>query len=90
MKDELTASSLKEGGRNSIEAKLPNFLLVGTTKSGTTSLYHYLKQHPEVYMSEMKEPRFFASSIFKKLNHKDPCYEIVPRSAIFTSSKPRM
>ncbi len=67
-----------------MEAKLPNFLLVGTAKSGTTSLYHYLKQHPEVYMSEMKEPRFFASSIFKKLNHNDPRYEIVLKSATFT------
>lgn len=27
---------------------LPNFLIVGTQKAGTTSLYHYLKQHPQV------------------------------------------
>ncbi len=38
---------------------LPNFLVVGAAKSGTTSLYHYLKQHPEIYMSPMKEPQFF-------------------------------
>jgi len=29
-------------------------------KSGTTSLYHYLKQHPQIYMSPVKEPKFFA------------------------------
>ncbi|PSF37808.1 sulfotransferase [Aphanothece hegewaldii CCALA 016] len=40
---------------------LPNFLIIGATKSGTTSLYHYLKQHPQIYMSPIKEPRFFAS-----------------------------
>lgn len=40
--------------------KLPNFLIVGATKSGTTSLYYYLKQHPEIYMSDSKEPRFFS------------------------------
>ena len=39
---------------------LPNFLIIGAQKSGTTSLYHYLEQHPEVYMSPIKEPRFFA------------------------------
>lgn len=39
---------------------LPNFLIVGAAKSGTTALYHYLKQHPEVYMSPNKEPNFFA------------------------------
>lgn len=39
---------------------LPNFLLIGAPKSGTTSLYEYLRQHPQVFMSEMKEPNFFA------------------------------
>jgi Sulfotransferase family len=39
---------------------MPNFLIIGAAKSGTTSLYHYLKQHPEIYMSPLKEPRFFA------------------------------
>jgi hypothetical protein len=39
---------------------MPNFLLVGAAKSGTTSLYHYLQQHPEIYMSPIKEPLFFA------------------------------
>ena len=41
---------------------LPNFLLIGAAKSGTSSLYYYLKQHPEVYMPasrEQKEPDFF-------------------------------
>ena len=39
---------------------LPNFLIIGAMKSGTTSLYNYFKQHPEIYMSPIKEPRFFA------------------------------
>lgn len=39
---------------------LPNFLIVGVARSGTTSLYNYLKQHPEVYMSPIKEPKYFA------------------------------
>ena len=41
---------------------LPNFLIVGAAKSGTTSLYHYLKQHPDVFMPEWKEPSFFVCS----------------------------
>lgn len=40
--------------------RLPNFVIIGAAKAGTTSLYHYLKQHPQVFMSEVKEPRFFA------------------------------
>jgi Sulfotransferase domain. len=39
---------------------MPNFLIIGAAKSGTTSLYYYLKQHPQIYMSPIKEPRFFA------------------------------
>lgn len=39
---------------------LPNFLVIGAPKSGTTSLYKYLDEHPQVYMSSHKEPRFFA------------------------------
>ncbi len=39
---------------------MPNFLIVGAAKSGTTSLYQYLKQHPQIYMSPVKEPRFFS------------------------------
>lgn len=38
---------------------MPNFLIIGAMKSGTTALY-YLEQHPEIYMSPVKEPNFFA------------------------------
>lgn len=38
---------------------LPNFLIIGAAKSGTTSLYLYLGQHPEIYVNA-KEPSFFA------------------------------
>lgn len=37
----------------------PNFMLLGAAKCGTTSLYHVLRQHPQIYLSEPKEPRFF-------------------------------
>lgn len=38
---------------------LPNFIIIGAAKSGTTSLYYYLKQHPEVFITDLKEPHFF-------------------------------
>ena len=37
----------------------PDFILIGSPKSGTTSLYHYLQQHPQIAMSAVKEPHFF-------------------------------
>lgn len=40
--------------------KKPNFFVIGAARSGTTSLYHYLKNHPDVFMSPIKETNFFA------------------------------
>jgi hypothetical protein len=38
----------------------PSFYLLGAEKAGTTSLYHYLRQHPDVFLPEEKEPGFFS------------------------------
>ena len=40
---------------------MPNFLIIGAMKSGTTALYYYCEQHPQIYMSPVKEPNFFCS-----------------------------
>jgi len=36
-----------------------NTLIIGAQKAGTTSLFHYLKQHPDIYFSEIKELKYF-------------------------------
>lgn len=41
----------------------PTFFLVGAPKAGTTSLFRYLAQHPEVAVSTEKEPCFFAPEV---------------------------
>jgi hypothetical protein len=53
--------------------KLPNFFIVGAPKAGTTSLYYYLQRHPEVFMSTIKEPNFFAydETVKQNLYHKE-------------------
>jgi hypothetical protein len=42
------------------EPLLPTFLLIGAAKAGTTSLYHVLRDHPQVWMSPVKEPHYFS------------------------------
>ena len=42
----------------------PNFLIIGAAKAGTTSICHYLNQHPQIYISPVKEPRFFAPEFY--------------------------
>jgi hypothetical protein len=39
--------------------RLPNFFIIGAPKAGTTALSEVLGQHPEIYMSPVKEPCFF-------------------------------
>jgi hypothetical protein len=53
---------------------LPNFFLAGAPKAGTTSLCHYLDQHPQVYMSPIKEPCYFAS----EFRLENCAHELIP------------
>src|SRR5205814_9208449 len=50
-------SGLRASGMDPI---LPTFLIVGAAKSGTSSLWHYLREHPDVYVPAGKEINFFS------------------------------
>lgn len=41
----------------------PTFLVIGAAKSGTTSLYHFLRQHPDIYLPDIKELNYFGGLI---------------------------
>ena len=43
-----------------MSAKMPDFLVIGAARAGTTALHAYLRQHPEIFMPAHKEPNFFA------------------------------
>jgi hypothetical protein len=45
-------------------ARSPDFFVVGHPKSGTTALYEMLRRHPQIFMPELKEPRFLASDMY--------------------------
>jgi len=49
--------------RKKMNKNLPNFFIVGAAKAGTTSLYNYLVEHSDVYMSPIKEPNYFSKDI---------------------------
>ncbi len=43
--------------------KKPNFFIIGAPKCGTTALYSWIKDHPDVFMPEQKEPHYFAQHL---------------------------
>ena len=49
--------------RRKRHAELPNLIIVGGLKCGTTSIHHYLGLHPEIQMSKPKELNFFAQEL---------------------------
>lgn len=57
----------------------PDFIIVGAAKSGTTSLFHYLNRHPDIFIPAVKECRFF-SQLPK--NFKGLGAEFFPNSGI--------
>ena len=40
--------------------RMPNLFIIGAAKAGTTALYNYLEQHPQIFLSWVKEPMFFS------------------------------
>lgn len=49
----------------------PNFFIVGAPKCGTTSLYKWLKQHPDIFMPDEKEPKYFCHDLREQAEAND-------------------
>src|ERR1700680_1492993 len=58
--------------------RIPDFFIVGHHKSGTTALYEMLRRHPQIYMPDLKEPRYFASDLRPALD--SPASGRIPRT----------
>ena len=64
----------------------PNFIIAGFPKCGTTSLHHYLDEHPEIFMPAQKELHFFTNNIISRLNN-GPKDAIVKKTQINNTEK---
>ena len=69
--------------------KLPNLIVGGALKGGSTTIYHYLKQHPQIFMAKRKELRFFAYDVNDpwclENNHAFPIKTLDDYKAAFSS-----
>jgi sulfotransferase family protein len=50
--------------RDVAPGRLPDFFIAGPLKAGTTALFEMLRLHPQIFMPDRKEPRFFASEMY--------------------------
>ena len=66
---------------------LPNLLIVGAAKSGTTSLHNYLNQHSEVFMCNPKEPHFLISKEIGRERILSGIHDLEEYKRLFVSAK---
>lgn len=64
----------------------PNTFIVGAGKCGTTALWHWLREHPRIFMSALKEPRFFADDMPDLLGRVSSRADYL---ALFVGAEPR-
>jgi hypothetical protein len=67
-----------------IQPPKPNFIIAGAAKCGTTALAALLEQHPDIFLSSIKEPRYFAREALRRTSRLDPQYEYLQRSSVLT------
>jgi Sulfotransferase family len=73
--------------------RAPDFFIVGHPKSGTTALYEMLRRHPQIFMPELKEPRYLASDMYFRTGGTDPGTSPLPDTleeylALFAPARP--
>ena len=85
----MTASAEAQAGAPAPVKRAPDFYIVGHAKSGTTALYEMLRGHPQIYMPDLKETRFFARELHPRRQprrrHPDTLEEYL---SLFEEAKP--
>ena len=65
----------------------PNLIIAGATKCGTTSIYKYLNQHPDISFCEPKEPNYFIKKYLLNVNPKDRIIKSILKSSILNEKE---
>jgi hypothetical protein len=59
----MTMSAEPAGSDPAQPQRVPDFFIVGHHKSGTTALYEMLRRHRQIFMPDLKEPRYFGRDL---------------------------
>jgi Sulfotransferase family len=69
-------------------AHMPDFFVVGHPKCGTTALYEMLRQHPQIYMPDVKEPSFFVPETRARAGNSKHPDTLESYLALFAAARP--
>jgi hypothetical protein len=90
------AADRRRSASSSSGGALPNLVIIGGLKCGTTSLHHYLSLHPEIAMSRPKELNFFVAELNYDLgphwyaSHFDPAATVRGETSPHYTARPRL
>jgi hypothetical protein len=86
----MTASAEAPAVARASQGRVPDFFIVGHPKCGTTALYEMLRGHPQIYMPDVKETRFFAPELHPG-SHKSRLHPetIEDYLALFAGAEPQ-
>src|ERR1035437_7609249 len=63
----MTMSSRQMPAGGDRAGRMPDFMIVGHPKCGTTALHHMLRRHPQIFMPDLKETWFFVPELQSRL-----------------------
>src|SRR5688500_8499904 len=86
--ERFAAERKRTGRRRGERGALPNLIVIGGLKCGTTSLHHYLNLHPEIAMSRPKELNYFVAELNWPLGRDWYASHFEPEAAARGESSP--
>ncbi|MFI4977149.1 MAG: sulfotransferase family protein [Solirubrobacterales bacterium] len=90
---EAEADMVRPAAAGAPKRRVPDFFIVGHEKCGTTALYRMLRSHPQIYMPDLKEPRFFSPDLSGRGRGPRPAAGVRPHTlddylALFAAAGP--
>jgi hypothetical protein len=90
---ELAADTVRSAAAGAPKKRVPDFFIIGHQKCGTTALYLMLRSHPQIFMPDIKEPRYFASDLRTRFAVRSPAAERLHTLdgylSLFTAASPQ-
>jgi len=75
-------------GWDAPQGRVPDFFLIGHSKSGTTALYEMLRRHPQIFMPDLKEPVFFAEELPRRAHRYEAPATLEAYLSLFRAAAP--